>query len=83
VPDPEKILRKPKVLPGQSSHSKGKLFSENSQEESFENVKTQENEDLKPESEIKPVVESDIVSFPTNVSELNSEQRKLLIELIK
>ena len=30
VPDPEKILRKPKVLPGQSSHSKGKLASENS-----------------------------------------------------
>jgi hypothetical protein len=38
---------------------------------------------LKPESEIKPVVEFDIVSFPTNVLELNSEQRKLLIELIK
>jgi hypothetical protein len=37
---------------------------------------------LKPESEIKPVVESDTISFPTNVSELSSEQRKFLIELI-
>jgi hypothetical protein len=83
VPDPEKILRKPKVIPSQSSHSKGKLSSENSQVESSEIIKTQANEDLKPESEIKHVVESDIVSIPTNVSELNSKQRKLLIELIK
>jgi hypothetical protein len=83
VPDPEKILRNSKVLPIHSSHSKGKLSSENSQAESFEIIKTQANEDLEPESEIKLVVESDIVSFPTNVSELNSEQRKLLIELIK
>jgi hypothetical protein len=38
---------------------------------------------LKPESENKPVVKSDTVSFPTNVLELSSEQRKFLIELIK
>jgi hypothetical protein len=83
VPDPEKILRKPKVLSGQSSLSKGKFSSENPQAESSEIIKTQSNEDLKPESEIKPVVVSDIVSFPSNVSELNPEQKKLLIELIK
>ena len=28
VPDPEKIVRNPKVLPSQSSYSKGKLSSE-------------------------------------------------------
>jgi hypothetical protein len=83
VPDLEKILRKPKVLSGESSLSKGKLSSENSQEESSEIIKTQSNEDLKPKSEINPVVEYDIVSFPSNVSELNQEQNKLLIELIK
>ena len=83
VPDPEKILRKPKVLPGQSSLSKGKLSSENSQAESSKIIKTQSNEDLKLESEIKPVLESDTVSFPSNVSELNPKQKKLLIELIK
>jgi hypothetical protein len=38
---------------------------------------------LKPGSEIKPVIESDIVSFPSTISELNPEQKKLLIELIK
>jgi hypothetical protein len=83
VPDPEKILRKPKVLPGQCSHSKGKLSSEISQAESSEIIKTQANEDLKPKSEIKPVVESDTVSFPTYVLELSLEQRKFIIELIK
>jgi hypothetical protein len=71
VPDPEKILRKPKVLSGQSSPSKRKLSSENSQEKSSEIIKTQSNEDLKPKSEIKLVVESDIVSFPLDVLELN------------
>jgi hypothetical protein len=83
VPDPEKLLRKPKVLSGQSSLSKGKLSSESSQAESSEIIKTQSNEDLNPESEIKPVIEPDIVSFPSTVSELNPEQKKLLIELIK
>jgi hypothetical protein len=36
-----------------------------------------------PESEIKPVIEPDTVSFPSTISELNLEQWKLLIELIK
>jgi hypothetical protein len=35
------------------------------------------------EIEIKPVIESDIVSFPSTISELNLEQWKLLTELIK
>ena len=38
---------------------------------------------MDPESEIKPVIESDIVSFPSTISELNLEQWKLLTELIK
>jgi hypothetical protein len=83
VPDHKKILRKPKVLFCQSSLSKGKFSSENPQAESSEIIKTQSNEDLKPKSEIKPVVVSDIFSFPSNVLELNLEQKKLLIELIK
>jgi hypothetical protein len=83
VPDPEKLLRKHKFLFNQSSLSKGKLSSESYQAESSEIIKTQSNEDLNPESEIKPVIEPDIVSFPSTVSELNPEQKKLLIELIK
>jgi hypothetical protein len=83
VPDPEKLLRKPKVLSGQSSLSKGKLSSESSQAESYEIIKTKSNEDLDLESEIKPIIVPDIVSFPSTVSELNPEQKKLLIELIK
>jgi hypothetical protein len=41
VPDPEKLLRKPKVISGQSSLSKGKLSSEIFQGQSFEITKTQ------------------------------------------
>ena len=68
VPDPEKLLIKPKVLSGQSSLWKGKLSSKISQGKSFEIIKTQLYEDVNPESEIKPVIESDIVSFPSTIS---------------
>jgi hypothetical protein len=83
VSDTEKLLRKPKVLSGQSSLSKGKLSLEISQVESSEIIKTQSNEDLNLESEIKPVILLDIVSFPSTISELSLEHKKLLIELIK
>jgi hypothetical protein len=39
VPDPEKLLRKPKVISGQSSLSKGKLSSESFQGQSSEIIK--------------------------------------------
>jgi hypothetical protein len=83
VPNPEKLLRKPKVLSGQSSLLKGKLSLESSQGQSSEIIKTQLDEDVNPKSEIKPVIESDIVSFPSTISELTLEQWKLLTELIK
>jgi hypothetical protein len=38
---------------------------------------------VNPESEIKLVIEFDIASFPSTISELNLEQWKLLTELIK
>ena len=68
VLDPEKLLRKPKVLSGQSSLLKGKLSSESSQGKSSKIIKTQLDEDVNPESENKPVIESDIVSFPSTIS---------------
>ena len=48
VPDPEKILRKPKVISGQSSLSKGKLSSEIFQGQSSEITKTQLDEEVIP-----------------------------------
>jgi hypothetical protein len=36
-----------------------------------------------PESEVKPVIEPATVSFPSNISELNLDQWKLLAELIE
>jgi hypothetical protein len=83
VPDPEKLLRKSKVIPGQSSLSKGKLPSKISQGQSSEIIKLQSDEEVIPESEIKPVIEPAIVSFPSTISELNLNQWKLLVELIE
>jgi hypothetical protein len=83
VPDPEKLLRKPKVISGQSSLLKGKLSSESSQGQSSEITKTQVDEEVNPEIEIKHVIEPATVSFPSTISELNLEQWKLLTELIK
>jgi hypothetical protein len=83
VPDPKKLLRKPKVLSGQSSLLKGKLSSESSQGQSSEIIKTQLDEDVNPESKFKLVIESNIVSFPSTISELILEHWKLLTELIK
>jgi hypothetical protein len=83
VPDPEKLLRKPKVVSRQSSLSKGKLSSEIFQGQSSEITKTQEDEEVIPESEVKPVIEPATVSFPSTISELNLDQWKLLTELIK
>jgi hypothetical protein len=36
-----------------------------------------------PKSEVKTVIESAIVSFPSTISELNLDQWKLLVELIE
>jgi hypothetical protein len=83
VPNPEKLLRKLKSISDQSSLLKGKLYSKRSQVKSSEIIKTQLYEDVNPESEIKPLIESDIVSFPSTISELNLERWKLLTELIK
>ena len=74
IPDPEKLLRKSKVIPGQSSLSKGKLHSKISQAQSSEIIKLQSDEEVIPESEIKPVIEPVTVSFPSTISELNLNQ---------
>jgi hypothetical protein len=50
VPDTEKLLRKPKVLSGQSSLLKGKLSSDCSQGKSSEITKTQLDEEVNLES---------------------------------
>ena len=68
VPDPEKLLRKPKVVSGQSSLSKGKLSSKIFQGQSSEITKTQVDEEVNPESEIKPIIEPATVSFPSTIS---------------
>ena len=73
VSDPKKLLRKPKVLFGQSSLLKGKLSSESSQGQSSEIPKIQADEEVIPKSEFKPVIESATVSFPSTISELNLE----------
>jgi hypothetical protein len=83
VPDPEKLLRKPKFISRQSSLSKGKFSSESSQGKLFEITKTQVDEEVNPESEIKPIIEPATVSFPSTISKLNLEQWKLLTKLIK
>jgi hypothetical protein len=83
IPDPEKLLRKPKVISRQSSLSKGKLSSESFQGQSSEITKTQSDEEVIPESEVKPVIEPATVSFPSTISELNLDQWKLLAELIE
>jgi hypothetical protein len=83
VLDPEKLLRKPKVVSRHSSLPKGKLSSETFQGQSSEITKTQANEEVIPESEVKPVVEPATVSFHSTISELNIDQWKLLTELIK
>ena len=68
VPDSEKLLRKPKVLYGQSSLLKGKLSSESSQGQSYEITKTQVDEEVIPKREVKPVIDPDTVSFPSTIS---------------
>jgi hypothetical protein len=73
VPDTEKLLRKPKVLSEQSSLLKGKLSSESSQGQSSEITKTQVDEEVNLESEIKPIIEPATVSFPSTISKLNIE----------
>jgi hypothetical protein len=57
VPDPEKLLRKTKVVSRQSSLSRGKLSSESFQGQSSEIPKIQADEEVIPESEVKPVIE--------------------------
>ena len=74
VPDPERLLRKPKVLSGQPSLLKGNLSSKSSQGQSSEITKIQLDEEVNPESEIKPIIEPATVSFPSTISELNLEE---------
>jgi hypothetical protein len=69
VLDPEKLLRKPKIIPRQSSLSKGKLPSISSQGKSYEIIKLQSNEEVILESEINSVIEPVTVSFPSTISE--------------
>jgi hypothetical protein len=83
VPDPEKLLRKPKIIPGQSSLSKEKLPSTNTQGQSSKTVKLTPDEGVIPESETKPIIEPATVSFPSTISELNLNQWKLFVELIE
>jgi hypothetical protein len=59
------------------------LSSKVFQGQSSEITKTQEDEEVIPESEVKPVVDPATVSFPSTISELNLDQWKLLTELIK
>jgi hypothetical protein len=59
------------------------LSSESFQGQSFEITKTQVDEGVIPESEFKPIIEPDTISFPSTISELNLEQWKLLTKLIK
>jgi hypothetical protein len=82
-PNPEKLLTKPKVISRQSSLSKGKLSSDMFQGQSSEITKIQVDEEVIPESEVKPIIKPDTVSFPSTIPELNLEQWKLLTELIK
>jgi hypothetical protein len=83
VPDLEKLSRKPKVICGESSLSKGQLSSKRFQGQSSEIIKPQSDEEVTPESEIKPVIEPATISFPSTILELNLNQWKLLAELIE
>jgi len=83
VPDPEKLLIKPKIIPIQSSLSKEKFPPISSQGQSSETVKLQSDEGVIPESEIKHVIEPVTVSFPSNILEINLNQWKLFAELIE
>jgi hypothetical protein len=83
VSDPEKLLRKPKNTPGQSSLSKGKFSSTSTQGQSSKTVKLTPIEEVIPESETKSIVEPATVSFPSTISELNLNQWKLFVELIE
>jgi hypothetical protein len=82
VSDPEKLLRKSKNTPGQSSLSKEKFSSTSTQGQSSETVNILPIEEIIPESETKPIVEPS-VSFPSTISELNLDQWKLFVELIE
>jgi hypothetical protein len=59
------------------------LPSINTQGQSSETIKLQSDEGVIPKSEIKSIIESIIVSFPSTISELNLNQWKLFVELIE
>jgi hypothetical protein len=59
------------------------LSSESVQGQFSEITKTQSDQEEIPESEVKPVIEPALVSFPSIVLELNLYQWKLLAEFIK
>jgi hypothetical protein len=59
------------------------LPSISSQGKSSEIIKFQSDEEVIPESEIKPVIELVIVSLPSTISELNLNQWKILAKLIE
>jgi hypothetical protein len=68
VLDPEKLLRKSKVISRQSFLSKGKLPSKRFQGHSYEIIKPPSYEKVIPESEIKLIIDPATVSFPSTIS---------------
>jgi hypothetical protein len=68
IQDLEKLIRKPKIIPGQYSLSKGKFPSIISHGQPNEIIKLQSDEEVIPGSEIKLVIEPITVSFHSTLS---------------